>query len=59
MKELIDKLQTQAGLSPEQAAKAIDTIKEYIQDQLPPMMKGMVDQFLASSQADADDFAGQ
>lgn len=50
MNELIERLQKEAGLSPEQATRAIATIKAYIQDQLPPMMKGVVDQFLSANQ---------
>jgi hypothetical protein len=46
MQELVNELVTKAGLTPEQAEKSIEVIKNYIQSQLPPMMQGMVDNFL-------------
>lgn len=49
MQELIDQLKTKAGLTDEQAIKSLQIIKEYIQSKLPPMMQGMVDNFLGSS----------
>lgn len=48
MQELIQQLVNKAGLTPEQAEKSLAVIKEYIQSQLPPMMQGMVDNFLGS-----------
>ena len=42
MQELIDQLKEKAGLTPEQAAKAIDTIKDFVKEKF-PMMAGMVD----------------
>ena len=51
MEQLEQLLIERAGLTQEQAVKAISTIKDYIQSQLPPMMHGMVDNFLKS---DAD-----
>ncbi|MBS1688478.1 MAG: hypothetical protein JSS96_07120 [Bacteroidetes bacterium] len=54
MQELIDKLKHDAGLTDEQAIKSLQTIKEYIQSKLPPMMQGMVDNFLGSTGADND-----
>jgi len=41
MQELIDKLKTEAGLSDEQARKAIDTIKNYVVEKF-PMLEGAV-----------------
>jgi len=58
MHELIQQLVEKAGLTPEQAAKSLSVIKEYIQSQLPPMMQGMVDNFLGS-QGDAHDKVGE
>lgn len=58
MQELIQQLVDKAGVTPEQAAKSLSVIKEYIQSQLPPMMQGMVDNFLGS-QADASDKIGE
>ncbi len=54
MNELINQLTEKAGLTEAQAHQAISVIKDYIQSQLPPMMQGMVDNFLktdASSQS--------
>ncbi|MBS1574897.1 MAG: hypothetical protein JST09_06295 [Bacteroidetes bacterium] len=41
MQELIDKLKSEAGLTDEQAAKALETIKSYIVDKF-PMLEGAV-----------------
>lgn len=46
MQDLVNELVTKAGLTQEQAEKSIEVIKNYIQSQLPPMMQGMVDNFL-------------
>jgi hypothetical protein len=46
MEKIINQLKEQAGLTDEQALKAIDIIKGYIQTKLPPAMHGMVDNFL-------------
>ena len=46
MHELVAQLIDKAGLTQEQAEKSIVVVKEYIQSQLPPMMQGMVDNFL-------------
>jgi hypothetical protein len=43
MEELIEQLKEKAGLSDEQAAKAIETIKDFVKDKF-PMMAGAVDQ---------------
>ncbi len=58
MQELIDQLVSKAGLTPEQAQKALVVIKEYIQSQLPPMMQGMVDNFMGGNNS-ADDKIGE
>jgi hypothetical protein len=42
MKELIDQLKEKAGISDEQAMKAIETIKDFVKDKF-PMMAGAVD----------------
>ena len=47
MKELIDRLTQKAGLSEDQATKAIATIKEFVKDKF-PMMAGAVDNLLGS-----------
>jgi hypothetical protein len=41
MNELIEKLKTEAGLSDEQAKKAIETIKSYVVEKF-PMLEGAV-----------------
>lgn len=48
MNELVQKLTTEAGLTEEQAAKALDVIKEFIQSKVPPMMHPMIESFLAT-----------
>jgi len=47
MQELIDKLKTEAGLTDEQAAKALETIKSYIVDKF-PMLEGAVNNLFGS-----------
>ena len=42
MQELIDQLKERAGLSDDQAAKAIETIKDFVKEKF-PMMAGAVD----------------
>jgi len=41
MQELIEKLKTEAGLTEEQAKKAIETIKGYVVEKF-PMLEGAV-----------------
>ena len=58
MQDLIKQLKEKAGLTEDQAQKALVTIKEYIQSKLPPMMHGMVDNFMGNMpDDDADDIA--
>ena len=49
MQELIDKLKNEAGLSSEQAAKAIETIKSYIVEKF-PMLEGAVNNLFGKSE---------
>ncbi len=42
MQELVDKLKAEAGLTDEQAAKVLATIKDFVVDKF-PMMAGAVD----------------
>ena len=59
MNELIDILKTDAGLTEEQAGKAIATISDYIKGKLPPMMHPMIDNFLSGQSASQEpDFLG-
>jgi nucleoid DNA-binding protein len=57
MQELIQALVAKAGVTEEQAVKSVETIKQYIQSKLPPMMHGVIDNFLGSANAgsQADD----
>ena len=41
MQELIDKLKAEAGLTDEQAKKAIETVKNFVVDKF-PMLEGAV-----------------
>ena len=46
MQELITRLTTKAGISTEQATKAIETIKDFVKEKF-PMMSGAVDNLLS------------
>ena len=48
MQELITRLTEKAGISAEQAAKAVDTIKDSVKEKF-PMMSGAVDNLFANS----------
>lgn len=54
MQDLINQLVEKAGLTKDQAEKSLQVIKDYIQSQLPPMMQGMVDNFLGQKNAPED-----
>ena len=56
MKALIQQLQQKAGLTEEQAIKSVETIKEFIQSKLPPMMHGLVDNFMDSNNEEDEDY---
>ena len=45
MNELIDKMVSGAGISPEQAAKALEVIKDFVKEKF-PMLGGAVDNIL-------------
>jgi hypothetical protein len=47
MQELITRLTEKAGISPDQANKAIDTIKDFVKEKF-PMMAGAVDNLFAA-----------
>lgn len=55
MEDLIKKITETAGVNEEQAAKAIDAVVQFIKEKLPPMMHGVVDNFLASGPSTTDD----
>lgn len=48
MQELIDRLTAQAGVTPEQAEKCIEALKQYIKEKV-PFAGDMVDKFLGGS----------
>lgn len=48
MQELIAKLKAEAGLTDEQAAKAIETIKNYVVEKF-PMLEGAVGNLFGNS----------
>lgn len=48
MQELIDKLKKEAGLTDEQAKKAIETIKNYVVEKF-PMLEGAVGNLFGGS----------
>jgi hypothetical protein len=50
MQDLINLLTEKAGISQEQAAKSIETIKDYVKEKF-PMMAGAVDNLLGSTPA--------
>ena len=59
MQDLIQQLKTEAGLTDEQALKAVAIMKDYIQTKVPPMFSGFVDKFFAkNSAADENDPLG-
>jgi ElaB/YqjD/DUF883 family membrane-anchored ribosome-binding protein len=49
MQDLIQQLKDKAGLTDDQAYKALVTMKEYIHSKVPPMFAGVVDNFLGES----------
>jgi nucleoid DNA-binding protein len=54
MEDLIKKLTETAGINEDQAAKAIETVVNFIKEKLPPMMHGAVDNFIGSSNSSDD-----
>jgi len=48
MQELINRLTENAGITPEQAAKSLETIKDFVKEKF-PMLGGAVDNMFASS----------
>ena len=50
MQELITKISENAGITPEQATKALETIKDYVVDKF-PMMAGAVENLFGSSES--------
>ena len=54
MQELITRLTQNAGITEEQAAKALETIKDFVKEKF-PMLGGAVDNMFAASSSDSDD----
>ena len=54
MQELITKLMANAGISEEQAVKALETIKDFVKEKF-PMLGGAVDNMFSSSGSSNDD----
>jgi len=52
MNEIVERLTTQAGLTPEQAQKALETIADYVKEKF-PMLGGAVDQMFNSGGSNA------
>jgi hypothetical protein len=55
MQDLIEQMKKEAGLTNEQAIKAIEIMKGYIQTKVPPMFSGFVDKFFAKNNVTQDD----
>ncbi|MFL9482333.1 hypothetical protein ACI6Q2_06100 [Chitinophagaceae bacterium LWZ2-11] len=49
MNELITRLTSEAGLTPEQAKKAIETVAEFVKEKF-PMLGGAVDNIFGSKE---------
>lgn len=54
MNELINRLVTNAGITPEQAQKAVETIAGFVKEKF-PMLGGAVDQVFAAGSAASDE----
>jgi hypothetical protein len=57
MNEIVERLTQQAGLTPEQAQKAVETIADFVKEKF-PMLGGAVDQIFTSGNAGASGFGG-
>ena len=55
MNELIQELVQKAGLTEEQARKAVAVMTEYVEGKIPPMMRPMVNKFLSKAKKDQED----
>jgi len=54
MEELINKLMANAGITEEQATKALETIKDFVKEKF-PMLGGAVDNLFGASGSSSDD----
>ena len=55
MQDLVEQLKKNAGITEEQALKAIETMKEFIHTKVPPMFSGFVDKFFAKNTPAVED----
>ncbi len=56
MEELISKIMANAGITAEQSAKALETVKDYVKEKF-PMMAGAVDKlFEGENKKEEEDF---
>jgi deoxyhypusine synthase len=53
MQELIQQLQEKAGLNAEQAAKAIDVVRDFVKSKVPPFIGDTVDKWFAGMDSPA------
>lgn len=53
MQDLLKQLKEEVGITEEQAVKALFVIKGYIKSKVPPMMHGLIDNFLGEQFKDA------
>jgi len=53
MNDLIAQLKDKAGLTDEQAIKAIHIMKDYVMGNVPPMFSGVVEKFFAKNKPSA------
>lgn len=54
MQELINRLKENAGITDEQAVKALETIKDFVKEKF-PMLGGAVDNMFADAGTSPDD----
>lgn len=59
MQELINKLQAEAGLTAEQASKALNVMVGHVKSILPPAFAGSIDNMLSTGKVDPTSTAGQ
>lgn len=57
MEELINRLKENAGINDEQAAKALETIKDFVKEKF-PMLGGAVDNMFGASDSGSSDEPG-
>ena len=55
MDDLIQQLKDRAGLTDEQAHKALEVMKDYLMGKVPPMFSGFVDSFFAKASTTSDE----